>query len=433
MEDIFYFTRANVRLEHIKEIAESLGYRCFLTSRAHNTWLNIYYGNTHFWQWEELKREDGDFDGFETPQLEVVTEYEPHAAFGIGHHIESWQQLSKFLQFVLTKYEGWIGRDDGTFEVRYNAYNVADFEYPFVSEHEGVSVHLTERLQTCFTLHEYKKFVQHYSALEESETFHGFLEKTESLDHQYRARLPVYLLARCPICGGRVHEAIDTYSLNGPGWKGIGGRGFGWYGPVSKESSTESEVSYDAECRHAKIVSVMVNLNGIQPDDVTQEVHITSERPFVMSPVLNLDKTYAVIHSLPIDRFDDDEPQRRYTAYFVTYFTDVDRRLYDRVMQPAHEGYGLVAIDWATYDLLPWVKRGKLYWLDKNDPDLPLRNEPARDFPYANVKGGEGLWVIRNGRMTPYYSSHPVSWSGGEWRPEPGLLRRLINKLRRNE
>jgi hypothetical protein len=273
--------------------------------------------------------------------------------------------------------------------------------------------------------------MQRYMALELEvlNDFHYVLEQQRDLDKRYHSRLPVYLLARCPICGGRVHEPVDTYSLNGIGWGGIGSikRGFGWFG---FGDGLQTGVSYEAECRHVEIVSVMVNLNGIQPDDVTQEVWITSERPFVMPPVLNLEQTYAVVHSLPIGRFDDIEPQHHYTAYFVTYFTNVDRRLYNKVMQPAHEGYGLVAIDWADYDLLLWVKRGKLYWLDWDDSDLPLRHEPAGDFPYATVKGGEGNWVIRNGRMEPYYSLKPVRWSGGEWRPEPGFFRRLINAFR---
>ncbi|MCC6605910.1 MAG: hypothetical protein IT327_22070, partial [Anaerolineae bacterium] len=193
-----------------------------------------------------------------------------------------------------------------------------------------------------FFMQEYKKFLQHYSTLEKSEKLHDFLEQLDPLCHEYRSRLPIYLLARCPICGGRVHEPIDTYSLNGPGWKAPGGRGFGWYGtvPIASPQGTfpQSDVSYDAECDHAKIVSVMVNLNGIQPDDVSQNVQISSERPFVMPPILKLENTYAVIHALPVGRFDDDEPQHHYTAYFVTYFSNAEKHLYDKVMQPAHEG-----------------------------------------------------------------------------------------------
>jgi hypothetical protein len=296
-----------------------------------------------------------------------------------------------------------------------------------------------------FTVEEYQRFVEQYRQ---------FCEEDRNLSYQnpadkarkdyvirqrfvvqpqlYRSRLPIYLLACCPICGGKVWEAIDTYSLNGPGWA-TPSRGFGWYGTLADESSNYVErPGYSAECQHIEILAYGVNLNGSKPDDVNQEVEIGSEKPFVMKPLIELDETFVVIHTLPIDRYNDRELLPCYTAYFMTYFT-ATKRTFAKVTQPFHEDFNLVQYGVADYDLVKWVKAKKLFWLDKNHPNLPLRNEPAGDFPYANLKGGEGLWVIRNGRMTPYYSSHPVSWSGGEWRPEPGLLRRLINKLRRNE
>jgi hypothetical protein len=49
---------------------------------------------------------------------------------------------------------------------------------------------------------------------------------------QYIPRLPVYLLARCPICGGKVSESVDTFSLNGFGWNNrpMEPSGRGWLG-----------------------------------------------------------------------------------------------------------------------------------------------------------------------------------------------------------
>jgi hypothetical protein len=204
------------------------------------------------------------------------------------------------------------------------------------------------------------------------------LSQLDVLIRQYFNQLPVYLLARCPICGGQVWEAIDTFSLNGIGWGGSLKNGYGWMG---------SGISYDAECEHAKIVSLMVNLNGWQPSDVKQEVWIGSERPFVMTPILNMEKTFAVIHSLPIEREDIENPSSYYTAYFVTYFTDANEVIFDHVMQPAYDAKSLVLYDWADYNLVKWVEKGKLYWLNKANPILPLQNKPIQDFPYFHVKG----------------------------------------------
>lgn len=291
-------------------------------------------------------------------------------------------------------------------------------------------------MNNLFTVQEYRQFLQRYSALKNSEKIHEFLGQIEPLCHEYRSRLPTYLLARCPICGGRVHEPIDIFSLNGIGWH-TPNRGFGWFGivPVASSEGTrpQDDVSYDAECSHVEIVSVMFNLNGIQPNNVTQEVWIGSERPFVMSPILDLERTFAVIRSIPVGRYDDLEPQSHYTAYFVSYFTDNDSNVFDNVMQPAYEAYGRILYDWADYGLMKWVRRGKLYWLDKNDPDLPLRNRPIDDFPYGAVKGGEGIWVIRNGRMELRYGKSR-QWSGGEvepeWDTEGGFLRQIVSAFR---
>ena len=192
----------------------------------------------------------------------------------------------------------------------------------------------------------------------------------------------------------------------------------------------DSLESYQAKCNHVVIISLMVNLNGIQPDDVSQTVWLGSERPFIMPPVLKLDQTYAVIHAIPIGRYDDVQSQPHYSAYFVSYFTNANKNEFDKVMQPAYEGHTCVPHSWADYELVKWVNSGKLYWLDRSDPEMSLRNQPISEFPYSHIKGGEGIWIIRNGSMEPYYSLKPAPWSGGVWQPEPGVFRRLINKFR---
>lgn len=90
----------------------------------------------------------------------------------------------------------------------------------------------------------------------------------------YWARLPRYLLARCPICGGTLREPLDTYSPNGLGWRNRQPDGYGW----------RSGKFYQAECSHGQIVGYGINPNGMVRDDVTQWVGIGSERPFVAKP-----------------------------------------------------------------------------------------------------------------------------------------------------
>ncbi len=228
------------------------------------------------------------------------------------------------------------------------------------------------------------------------------LEKRSSqILEEYRSRLPVYLLARCPICGGRVSEPIDTFSLNGMGWIWLKS-GYGWYGMVRATSLRRANhmgdsPSYGAECDHVRLVATGVNLNCLPPDDVYEVIEFFSERPYVMAPLLELDNSYAVLHTMPVGRFDDLKPQSHYTAFFVTYFT-IDEVTFDSIMHNAIET--LIIPGFADYDLLKWVKVGKLFWLDHNQKDLPLMDGSSlADFPYDSMKGFEDQCVIDEGQI----------------------------------
>lgn len=230
-----------------------------------------------------------------------------------------------------------------------------------------------------------------YQNADEVEKADALKAELAALKAAYWARLPVYLLARCPICGGAVREAVDTFSLNGLGWRNRQPDGFGW----------RSGRHYEAACAHAQIVAYGVNLNGIRPDDVTQWVGIGSERPFVMAPLIALDDTYVVMHTLPVGRADGRSDQT-YTLHFTTYFT-ADSAAFEAVTRPFHQEQTLFVPGLGDYELRPWVERGKLYWLDGDDPALPLRGGPADAFPYGDMAGVIGMWAVHRGRLRILY------------------------------
>lgn len=52
-----------------------------------------------------------------------------------------------------------------------------------------------------------------------------------------------------------------------------------------------------------------------------------------------------------------------------------------------------------AWDLLHWVREGKLWWLDLDQDDLLLINSRAKKFPYANIKGIQKGFTDVNGRL----------------------------------
>lgn len=266
-----------------------------------------------------------------------------------------------------------------------------------------------------FTMPEYRRFVRQYQHVLErywKQTRHapGGLERRDELEEMlrrleedYLARLPVYLLARCPFCGGAVREAIDTYSLNGlvvSGWCGITGpEGLGWWGSKS----------YQTECEHTRIVTYCISLNGLVPDDVFCDVKLEPEVPFVMQEPLTAPESAMVLHALPVGRFDDDEPQHRYTVYFMTYFTKSEDAFYNAVQEWLYHR-GLVRYNKLDFGLRPYIERGQLYWLDPDDPDLPLRNRPVEACLYLDLPGSRNPWRKIHGDALSYTLRRVRGW-----------------------
>ena len=111
----------------------------------------------------------------------------------------------------------------------------------------------------------------------------------------YQSKLPLHLLARCPLCSGKVEEQVDTFSLTGIGWLRES-LGFGWLGyrphdfqiPRSRVTRRVPTASYQTKCKHVQAVTYGVNLNGIQPDGVGigARTFIGSERPGLLKPFM---------------------------------------------------------------------------------------------------------------------------------------------------
>jgi hypothetical protein len=227
----------------------------------------------------------------------------------------------------------------------------------------------------------------------------------ELLFEQYRPRLPVYLLARCPLCGGKVSERVDTFSLNGFGWNNTHKEpsGWGWFGVTRF-----ADRSYQSECEHVQLLLYGVNLNGYEEFAQLSwsTIFIGAERPYVIPPLLQIQDTYAVLHSLPLGRVSDAEFTPRYTIYFATYFSSHPEQ-FEQALEPyrsKNKPEKILPYDDADYDLAPWVSRGRLYWLKPNDPELTLMGGAANlsTFPYGSIPGRQGRWCLTKYQRKAY-------------------------------
>ncbi|MGE0085426.1 MAG: hypothetical protein AB7S75_13510 [Desulfococcaceae bacterium] len=46
------------------------------------------------------------------------------------------------------------------------------------------------------------------------------------------------------------------------------------------------------------------------------------------------------------------------------------------------------------WDLPYWVKQGKLFWLESDNPGLPLKKGTVEEFPYGNISGRRWPYIV---------------------------------------
>lgn len=263
----------------------------------------------------------------------------------------------------------------------------------------------------AFTFSEYKQFLKDHDHLQTEIDWavRGRKIPVQELTRKrylefpayYRTQFPLQVLAVCPICNKTVSEGIDTFSLAGCGWWMHEQQGSGWFGRrfFTDELTlrkTNNEITYTTECKCVQAVMYGINLNGILPDDVrVDDVYLSSEIPNVLTPFMEKEDSYAVLHTIPIGRLTDSVWEPRYTAYFVTYFSKNPDAFKEAVSpsDPYHRDF-IWPYQNLDYQLEKWIEKGKLFWLNKENV---LENSP--ECPYLNWQGLVGRWKIKYGRL----------------------------------
>jgi hypothetical protein len=244
-----------------------------------------------------------------------------------------------------------------------------------------------------------------------------------AVEEKMRLRLPIYVIGRCPFCGGRIWESIDTFSLNGPIWRKHTFKGVGWFGPLDNITPEDQQKyayfrlyhgehrpSFEAECDHIQCLDWFVNLDGQEP----LEVRSFSERtevPHLVLRLMNDPGTLAVLHMLPLRRIDAQAGARPYKIFFMTYFSK-DRNLMQRVLEPLEVSEPVQALrvlpPWDD-ELVKWVKKGRLYWLNEQGNPVtrswfdtqgkPVSQSVEETFPYGNLTGYKAGFLIKDGKI----------------------------------
>ena len=276
-------------------------------------------------------------------------------------------------------------------------------------------------LRATFTPEEYLALMSH---IKQS---YWMLTEREEVETYWR-RLPTYLFARCPLCGAEYTSVADTHSIRR------------WLTTPEGHNSIFSVDFQKEGCAHFTAVQSFINLNGFIPTEVNYLSGKCGDVPIVI-PELLLDEfdAGAVVHSLPICRVEGNEFVPRYSLYTVTYYSNApgearprsydlrfpDFKNDDDDSSPLFlfDSSGRIRREPVVGDLRHWVERGKLHWLDLDDPTLPLKSGPVSDFPYAGIQGIGRSYTYRK-RPKPRWR-----WLDRSWHPDGVIYNSSENEV----
>ena len=217
-----------------------------------------------------------------------------------------------------------------------------------------------------------------------------YMYKENKIALEFWRHIPNYITARCPLCGDTFTERMDTYSLEDWGTKHDSSFFCGWH--LIDEGSASFE---PVRCEHFLGVEGFINFNGLEPVELNPSYYSgPAEVPSVVGVYLPDDPvSYAVMHSLPICRVENNKFVPRYSLFMVTYFSRDIHVIRERNWSNYNENMGRITHSMTDlsssrdYNLFRWVADGKLLWLDLEYDDLPLKSGPPETFPYANIQG----------------------------------------------
>lgn len=170
---------------------------------------------------------------------------------------------------------------------------------------------------------------------------------------EYADRLPRVVMSACPFTGRPLKRAFDPWGLDGPWW----------------QQGREVEIDEPAPPPAFKVLLGALALRGRAPAEARETVIPGPEVPFVVPRLMDLPGMIAVVARLDLETGD--------TAYPIAYFSEEEisqTHLHQFWLQQEHwfdlEGKSawLIANDPWDFELGPWVRSGRLRWIEPGDP-----------------------------------------------------------------
>ncbi len=205
-------------------------------------------------------------------------------------------------------------------------------------------------------------------------------EKWNQLKETYFEKLPQIVMSCCPYDNKPLVRTFDPFGLDGFWWR--------------KGASPDELPS----CPHFCVLRGAVNYNGLPVQAGNMEIRPGPEVPYVLPRLLDMEGMIAVVSSISMDC--------GYTAYPIAYFADkrppVDsltaewrNTIYTYKTQLGEEGW-IYANDVWDFDLLPWLKKRKLFWCEPGSDNTRISEADPRSCPYLDLPGRQENIIVEN-------------------------------------
>lgn len=204
-------------------------------------------------------------------------------------------------------------------------------------------------------------------------------EQEGAAEDEYFAGLPRVPMSRCPVCGKALVRAFDPWGLDGFWW----------------QEKLRRKFDEPPACEHFRVLTGALGLNGRPPAGGTEESHPGPEVPYVIPRVLEYPTMVAVVAALPM--------LNGYTAYPIAYFSEqppgklmlANPWIFTSATTRTSKGaiWTIFTDPW-DFELLPWVERGQVRWIEPNGEGTVLSTKEAAEFPFAALPGARQKQVI---------------------------------------